>query len=50
MSIDGYIAGPQGELDWLVRDWGEDLMRCVRALVLDDQRLRNEICWYVFDC
>lgn len=22
----------------------------IRALVLDDQRLRNEICWSVFDC
>ena len=22
----------------------------IRELVLDDQRLRNEICWFVFDC
>lgn len=22
----------------------------IRELVLDDQRLRNEYCWYVFDC
>ncbi len=22
----------------------------VRELVLDDQRLRNELCWFVFDC
>ena len=22
----------------------------IRELVLDDQRLRNEICWSVFDC
>ncbi len=22
----------------------------IRALVLDDQRLRNEFCWFVFDC
>lgn len=22
----------------------------IRALVLDDQNLRNEICWFVFDC
>jgi thymidine phosphorylase len=22
----------------------------IRALVLNDQRLRNEICWFVFDC
>jgi len=28
----------------------EQLPDAVRALVLDDQRLRNEICWSVFDC
>jgi len=22
----------------------------IRDLVLDDQKLRNEICWYVFNC
>jgi hypothetical protein len=22
----------------------------IRDLVLDDQRLRNEVCWFVFDC
>jgi hypothetical protein len=22
----------------------------IRDLVLDDQRLRNELCWWVFDC
>jgi hypothetical protein len=22
----------------------------IRELVLDDQRLRNEYCWFVFDC
>ena len=22
----------------------------IRELVLDDQRLRNHICWFVFDC
>lgn len=27
----------------------EQLPHAVRALVLDDQRLRNEICWSVFD-
>src|SRR4051794_23971300 len=26
------------------------LPHAVRDLVLDDQRLRNEICWSVFDC
>lgn len=32
MSIDGYIAGQQGEMDWLVRDWDEELKRYVTAL------------------
>ena len=22
----------------------------IRELVLDDQRLRNDLCWYVFEC
>lgn len=26
------------------------LAKAIRELVLDDQRLRNEICWSVFDC
>lgn len=26
------------------------LPKAIRALVLDDQRLRNDICWSVFDC
>ena len=31
--------------------WQRDqLPDAIRALVLDDQRLRNEICWSVFDC
>lgn len=28
----------------------EQLPDAVRELVLDDQRVRNEICWSVFDC
>ena len=28
----------------------EQLPDAIRALVLDDQRMRNEICWSVFDC
>jgi Imm-5 like putative immunity protein len=28
----------------------EQLPEAIRALVLDDQRLRNDICWSVFDC
>ena len=28
----------------------EQLPSEIRDLVLDDQKLRNEICWFVFDC
>jgi hypothetical protein len=28
----------------------EQLPEEIRALVIDDERLRNEICWFVFDC
>jgi len=28
----------------------EQLPDAIRDLVLDDQRLRNEICWSVFEC
>ncbi len=28
----------------------EQLPHAIRELVLDDQRLRNKICWSVFDC
>ncbi len=28
----------------------EQLPDAIRELVLDDQRLRNSICWFVFDC
>ena len=31
--------------------WQRDqLPEGIRELVLDDQRLRNDLCWYVFDC
>jgi hypothetical protein len=31
--------------------WQRDqLPRAIRELVIDDQRLRNDICWSVFDC
>jgi len=47
-------AAPQGEHDAAGRRecrWQRDrLPEPIRELVLDDQRLRNDICWSVFDC
>lgn len=47
-------AAPKGEGEHLGRlecQWQHDqLPDAIRALVLDDQRLRNAICWSVFDC
>jgi len=25
MSVDGFISGPNGEMDWMVWDWDDDL-------------------------
>lgn len=47
-------AAPKGEREKAGRlecRWQrEQLPEAIRALVLDDQRARNEICWSVFDC
>lgn len=47
-------AAPQGESEAAGRvecRWQRDqLPEAIRELVLDDQRLRNDICWSVFDC
>jgi hypothetical protein len=47
-------AAPAGESDRAGRlecRWQrEQLPDAVRELVLDDQRLRNDICWSTFDC
>src|SRR3954453_5154726 len=47
-------GAPDGEGDRAARlecRWQRDqLPEAIRELVLDDQRLRNEICWSVFDC
>jgi hypothetical protein len=46
-------AAPEGEGEARGRlecRWQRDqLPEAIRELVLDDQRLRNEICWSVFD-
>jgi hypothetical protein len=47
-------AAPEGEGESagrLERRWQRDqLPEAIRELVLDDQRLRNDICWSAFDC
>lgn len=47
-------AAPEGEGERAGRiecRWQRDqLPEAVRELVLEDQRLRNDICWSVFDC
>ncbi len=40
------VGAGRGECRWQ----REQLPEAIRALVLDDQRLRNDICWSVFDC
>ena len=46
-------AAPEQEAEGAGRlecQWQRDqLPEAVRELVLDDQRLRNDICWWVFD-
>ena len=32
MSIDGYIAGPNGEMDWIVWDWDDRFKKYVFEL------------------
>ncbi len=47
-------AAPEGKGESAGRlecQWQRDqLPEAIRDLVLDDQRLRNDICWLVFDC
>ena len=47
-------AAPEGEGDEAGRlecRWQRDqLPDEIRELVLDDERLRNELCWFAFDC
>jgi len=47
-------GAPEGEVGAAGRRecrWQRDqLPEAIRELVLDDQRLRNDICWSVFDC
>ncbi|MCC6412607.1 MAG: dihydrofolate reductase family protein, partial [Saprospiraceae bacterium] len=31
-SIDGFIAGPNGEMDWVNQNWGDDINAYVTAI------------------
>ena len=49
----GYANGAAGDAESAARlecQWQhEQLPEPIRVLVLDDERLRNDICWFVFD-
>jgi dihydrofolate reductase len=30
LSVDGYVAGPNGEMDWMRWDWGDDIKNYVK--------------------
>ncbi|MCC8425378.1 dihydrofolate reductase family protein [Mucilaginibacter sp. UR6-11] len=32
LSVDGYVAGPNGEMDWMSWGWGEDIKDYVRVI------------------
>nr|WP_203590146.1 hypothetical protein [Streptomyces sp. SID13031] len=51
-SVRAAAAGSDGVAAGRVEcQWQRDqLPLAIRELVLDDQRLRNDICWSVFDC
>ena len=54
LPVHGRAAVPEAqrmEAGRLECQWQRaQLPDAIRDLVLDDQRLRNEFCWYVFEC
>lgn len=50
-ASEGAPGGESERLGRLECRWQRDqLPDAIRELVLDDQRLRNDLCWSVFDC
>ena len=51
-AVRAAAAGGPGEIAGRVEcQWQRDrLPAAIRNLVIDDQRLRNDLCWGVFDC
>jgi dihydrofolate reductase len=37
MTVDGYIAGPNGEMDWMVWDWDDERKQYVKEITLKGQ-------------
>jgi hypothetical protein len=51
-AVRAAVPGPESEAAGRLEcRWQRDqLPDAIRELVLDDQRLRNDLCWSVFDC
>ena len=50
-SVEGPVIGDSAEAGRLECLWQRArLPLAIRELVLDDQRLRSELCWFAFDC
>lgn len=32
ITVDGFISGPNGEMDWMCFSWTDDIMNCVREI------------------
>lgn len=32
LSVDGYVAGPNGEMDWMTWNWGDDIKNYVKGI------------------
>jgi dihydrofolate reductase len=32
-TVDGYMAGPNGEMDWILHEWSDDVGACISSLM-----------------